>query len=301
MRRGAIALALVALPGCGGLQRMLRGTETLEGRNVHALRLGFAGGQATVCAGEPAQLQVSADVSDGPTLSTWNTGAPTKRHLELDEFRFTATSGQAGADGAFVVPNEGLALLGREVVVEATSEHAPGRTARLAFTPHFGCGVALAFDGADGARGPDGPMGRSGEYGKSESSSGSYARPGGHGTAGGRGADGGRGAPATHGHNVSVDLGLVRAPDGTELALARVTDHGGGATRTVLLDPKRGGKLVVGGSGGNTYSGARAGQSGQRGQDGAAPGRPGKDGPPAHPQATPRDQLFPDAAQLGLR
>ncbi|MCA9542402.1 MAG: hypothetical protein KC620_26075, partial [Myxococcales bacterium] len=241
----AIAASTLA---CGSLQRMMRGTETLEGHKVTALKASVLDGGVPVCAGQPVQVQVVAELADGPAMSTWVAGQETTGKLEFEDFTFESPLATVQPDNGTLVVRNDEALLNGPAVIQITSKHVPTATTTLEVAPHFGCGLTLDFSGRDGATGAMGQAGGSGAYGRDEQTSPSYAKPGGHGQIGGRGGNGGRGAAGEHGHDVSVELSPI---EGKDLVRAKVTDHGAGSTQTVVLDPGKGARLTINADGGN--------------------------------------------------
>lgn len=273
------------MSGCGWLIRAIEGTETLEDQPVTGLQLETVDGSREVCAGEPIQLRVRADVEGKEPLATWAfgpDGRPAKKgHLNFTDFSFTTDLGEVNAkNGTLVVPNTGLGLLGRKVAIHVSSKHAQGHTAQMELGLHFGCGVTLGYSGQPGQPGYPGSPGSTGRDGRSESSSGSYAAPGGHGEDGTDGADGGHGGPGGHGHNLLVEAVKIRAQN-SELVLVQVSDQSNGnLTRNVIIDPAGSGRVIIyanGGAGGDGGSGGIGG-SGGHGGTGAPPGDGGNGG-----------------------
>ncbi len=244
---------------------------------MSALRLSTVAGPPELCAGAPMQLRVTADLVGEPPLHTWAHGEEQKGRLDFEDLRLSTSHGKLKAeDGTIVVPNTGLDLLGRDVVVEVSSTHAPGQTGRLRLKPHFGCGVSLDFRGDHANPGTPGAAGRDGRDGRDEQSSPSYAKPGGHGVSGEPGGDGGQGGHGGHGRHVTVDIGKLRGPDDTVLVLVRIAGKNEGASRTVLVDPARGGGVVLDAGGGDGGQGGHGGIGGRGGSGGT--GKPAGDG-----------------------
>jgi hypothetical protein len=230
---------------------------------VTRIHLSAADGQEEVCAGQPVQLRVRVDTPT-TTQTTWSYDrdhrAKKTGHLSFRDFTFSTSLGRVNPDdGVLTVPNTGDELLGKRVTVGVRARGSPALSAQAVFGIHFGCRVVLDHRGKPGRPGEDGMPGESGgRFGLSSA----YGGRGESGKSGGRGGDGGR-SP-----NLTVSLIQILTPDQKEMVMLRSTEVGNGRTRTIIIDPQRGGSVMLLADGGDGGRGGRGGDGGQGG-DGA--------------------------------
>lgn len=232
---------------------LLLGAATAKKPALTGLDVATAAGPPVYCAGAPTPLVVTAELEDGSRLSTL--AAARSERLRWGRIALDSSRGALTRD-VLRVPNTGLELLTAPVTV-SVRDRKRTVSAQTELSPSFACDVSLSWSGGGGSGGAPGDEGAEGG-------------PGQHGTPGLGGSAGG---PGGSGADLQIDVGRMRAPDGTPLALYAISNPATGGVRTVLLDPASSARLSVFAGGGPGGSGGRGGDGGDGGD-----GDPGVNG-----------------------
>ena len=256
-------------------QRALAKKPNLKKLEVSALSLVASDGSSSLCAGKPEELRIQATLADGTVLDTAASGG---EGLRFKDFDVTTDRGELDKQGVLLVENTGPELVGQSVKFGISSKKTPV-TAEASLALHFGCEVRLDYraEARPGAPLPPEQPPTVGKalagglkamgaqmvgLGPAPGEKGEDGADGGPGQDGQPGGTGGPGYPGSPGRSLEVEV----SPFEGELVLVSIAEVGvEGGLRMVVLDPAKGGRLLLDTSGGRGGEGGPGGNGGDGG------------------------------------